>query len=266
MAHATVQDLVEEQAEWGVEEWWRLDLRLFADTPRVQHALVMFAPPAPRRHEYTRFELRYVVQSMAYLFGLIAPLIGAALMARWASTGAWDSEFPLAAAGILTAASLAVTAYSEVQARRYPRAASQAAVRQLTLMHIVPGAVTVIVALWLGGGLLSDGAWIWLAVIAIDVAVHIVQLVRGPVRPGGPQNLVDNVRVSVAELSDDERARLRIERGRAISRLRERGLIDDALAARADATDLGMTALTIAPPPLLELPVDGSPRAADAPR
>ncbi|KAA9149237.1 hypothetical protein F6B41_25830 [Microbacterium lushaniae] len=74
------------------------------------------------------------------------------------------------------------------------------------------------------------------------------------------------MRVSVAELSEDERARLRAERGRAITRLRERDLIDDDLAARADATDLGMTALTIAPPPLLQLPVDGSPLAADAPR
>lgn len=247
MSRWSLDELIDQRESWAPEDWWRLELRLFRETAMVQHAVAMFSPQQARQQEYTKMTVGGLLQSFAYIFHLIGPLIGAALMIRWSWSGGYSFNFPLATAGICTAISLCIAIYSAVREYRHPRAASRSAVWMLSLMHIVPSGVTAAIALSVDGQLLQDGSWWWLVVIAVDVVVHVVMLVRGPTRPGGPQNPVDNIYVAVGELAPAQREVLANTRALAIEKLHSRGLIDAELAVRANAAPLGMLALTVAP-------------------
>jgi hypothetical protein len=238
--------LVDEAEEWGPLEWWRLELRSLADVPFAQRTLVMLAPKEAVRAEYRGISAGSCLQSLAYMFLLVAPLVGAAAMLVWLLSD--DSfGFPLAFAGILTLISLPVTAWSELQHRRYPRAVAKSALRSNTLMHVIPGAATVLIALTAGRDQLDGGAWVWIAVIALDMVVYIAILVRGNTVAAGPQNPHDNVDQSVREIPADKLRDIMAERNAAIDRLAERGRVSEAVAEEARATAPGRLALTLAP-------------------
>ena len=256
MSARTPTELVDTREAWTAEDWWRLELRAFGGAPRVLHALAILAPPRARQDEYTQISVRAVLQSIAYMYMLVGPLLAAALMIRWAWTGAYGDEFPLAAVGVLLVVAMLVTVYSEIQERRHPRAATWQATLTLTLMRIVPGAVVLAIALTAGRELLRDGAWWALLVVIADIAVHVVILLRGPTRPGGPQTAVDNVDVSVAELDPAQRDMIAASLRDAVERLAERGLIDSATRATAERASLGHLGLTMHPPPALASAAD----------
>ena len=112
------------------------------------------------------------------------------------------------------------------------------------------------IALTSGRELLRDGAWWALLVVIVDIAVHVVILLRGPTRPGGPQTAVDNVDVSVAELDSAQRDMIAASLRDAVGRLAERGLIDPATHATAERASLGHLGLTMHPPPVLASAAD----------
>ena len=246
MTEKNLSGLVEEAGEWGGIEWWRLELRSFADQPRVQHALVMLAPKEAVRAEYRRVSAGSCLQSLAYMFLLVAPLVGAAAMFRWLVGGS-AFDFPLAFAGILTLISLPVTGWSELQRRRFPRAVARSTQRTTTLMHVIPGILTAVIALTAGRELLDAGAWVWLAVIAFDVVIFIAMYLRGNTIENGPQNPHDNVDQSVLEIPAARLTAIVSERDAAIDLLVREGKIGAAAGAEAQATRPGHLALTLAP-------------------
>jgi hypothetical protein len=246
MTSRTLKALVDEAQEWGPLEWWRLELRSFVGAPRAQHTLVVLAPKEAVRGEHPGLSFGSVVQSLAYLFLLIAPLIGAAAMLRWLVAGS-VYDFPLALAGILTLISLPITGWSELQRRRHPRAAAKSAVRSNSLMHVLPGLASVIIALTAGRDLLAGGAWAWIVVILADVVIYAAMFVRGNTIKDGPQNPHDNVDQSVKEIPADQLRGIIADRDAAIDLLVERGLIGAATGDDARATAPGHLALTLAP-------------------
>ena len=246
MTDKPLTELIDQRQEWAPEDWWRLELRSLQRAPMVQRDLALLAPKDAVRDEYTRVTAGSCLQSLAYLFSLIGPLIGAVAMIRWMWTdGRYD--MPLGVAGMLTSIALLVSLYSAVREHRHPRAASMYAVLTASLMRIIPGVITLGIALTVGRPLLEEsGAW-WLAPIAVDIIAHVIMLIRGQTRPGGPQNPVENVQQGVTELAPALRGEITAERHGAIDLLRERGLITAEQAATAQATALGLLALTVAP-------------------
>jgi len=241
-----LSSLLAETQEWGALEWWRLELRSFADEPRAQYTLVMLAPREAVRAEYRRVSPGSCLQSLAYMFLLVAPLIGAVAMFRWVIGGS-AFDFPLAIAGALTLISLPITGWSELQGRRFPRAVSRSSQRTNTLLHVVPGTVTAIIALTAGRELLDGGAWAWLAVIGLDVVIYIVTYFRGNTVKNGPQNPHDNVDQAVREIPADRLTAIVSARDAAIDRLVRERRISAASGAQAQATPPGHLALTLAP-------------------
>lgn len=90
--------------------------------------------------------------------------------------------------------------------------------------------------------------------IVADTLLHVVLLVRGPVRPGGPQNEVDNIRQGLTETPQHVLDEIQDRRRSAIELLRSRDLIDAGAAARANAAPLGELGLTMAPELARHLP------------
>ncbi len=246
MTEKNLSSLLAETQKWGPLEWWRLELRSFAEEPRAQYALVMLAPKEAVSAEYRRVSPGSCLQSLAYMFLLVAPLVGAAAMFRWV-VGRSTFDFPLAFAGILTLISLPVTGWSELQRRRFPRAVSRSAQRTTTLMHVVPGIVTVLIALTAGQELLDGGTWAWVAVIGLDVVIFIAMYLRGNTIEGGPQNPHDNVDQAVREIPADRLTAIVSERDAAIDHLVRERRISAAAGAQAQATRPGHLALTLAP-------------------
>lgn len=241
-----LNDLVDETTDWGALEWWRLELRSFASAPFAQHSLVVLAPKEAVRAEHPGPSPRSCVQSLAFMYALVAPLIGAAAMFVWMLSGS-VYDFPLVLAGVLTLISLPVTGWSELQQRRFPRAVAASAVRTTTILHVVPGVVSALIALTAGRELLGPGDWLWIAVIVADVAIHVAVFVRGNTVKGGPQNPHDNVDQSMTEIPAERLRQIMTERDAAIDRLVEQGKIDTATGQAARATAPGRLALTLAP-------------------
>ena len=121
MSDRTLTSLVDEADAWGPLEWWRLELRSFVKTPYAQHTLVLLAPKEAVRAEHPGISAGSCLQSLAYMFLLVAPLVGAAAMLRWVVGGS-AFDFPLAFAGVLTLISFLATAWSQYQRFRPPRA------------------------------------------------------------------------------------------------------------------------------------------------
>lgn len=246
MTEKPLSELIDGREAWVPEDWWRLELRSLQATPIVQRDLALLAPKDAVREEYTRVTAGSCVQSLAYLFSIAGPLIGAVAMIRWMWTDA-RYDMPLAVAGVLTSIALVISIYSAVREHLHPRAASLYAVLTVSLMRIVPGGITIGIALTVGRPLLEEsGPW-WLLPIGVDVIVHVVMLVRGQTRRGGPQNPIENVQQGVAELSDSRRASIADARYAAVDLLQARGLIDSGQYAAAQAAPLGLLALTLAP-------------------
>jgi hypothetical protein len=242
----TLTSLVDETDEWGPLEWWRLELRSFARAPYAQHTLVMLAPKEAVRAEHPGISAGSCLQSLAYMFLLVAPLVGAAAMLRWVVGGS-AFDFPLAFAGVLTLISFLATAWSQYQRFRRPRAVSQAGIRTTSLMHIVPGLFTALVAITAGRELLDGGTWVWLVVVLADVVAYAAILIRGATIKGGPQNPHDNVDQSMKEIPPSTLSEILTERDAAIDLLAARGKITPDVAAEARATAPGRLALTVAP-------------------
>ena len=251
MSARSIQALVDGRRTWAADDWWRLEMRAFAGAAGAQESIAVLAPPEARRGELVRPSGGAVLRSLAYMYGVVGPLTAAALMFRWVSTGAYPDEFPLATVGILVALALVVTGYSEVQERRHPRASSMGAVLALTLMRIVPGAVVLLIALTAGADLLRESPWWWLLVVIADMIVHVMLLMCGPTRSGGPKSAVDNIDVSVQEIDPVAREEIAVEVRRAVDLLAERGLIDAETHATALGAPLGHLGLTMHPPPAL---------------
>ena len=246
MSDRTLTSLVDEADEWGPLEWWRLELRSFVRAPYAQHTLVMLAPKDAVRAEHPGISAGSCLQSLAYMFLLVAPLVGAAAMLRWVVGGS-AFDFPLAFAGVLTLISFLATAWSQYQRFRRPRAVSQAGIRTTSLMHIVPGLFTALVAITAGRELLDGGTWVWLVVVLADVVAYAAILIRGATIKGGPQNPHDNVDQSMKEIPPSTLSEILTERDAAIDLLAARGKITPDVAAEARATAPGRLALTVAP-------------------
>lgn len=246
MPEKDLSPLVDGSTAWGAVDWWRLELRGFADAPYVQSALARLAPKEAVSAERPRITAGSCLQGLAYLFLLAGPLIGAVAMLRWAIGGS-AFDFPLAFAGMLTLLGLPVVAWSRFQAHRRPRAVARSAQRTNTLMHVIPGVATALIALTVGAPLLTAESWIWLTVIFVDVLVSTVLFLRGNVIKGGPQNPHDNVDQSISEVDPQVLERILAQRNAAIQRLLERDKVDAATAERARATRPGWLALTMAP-------------------
>ncbi|MDR7185150.1 hypothetical protein J2X85_002184 [Microbacterium trichothecenolyticum] len=244
MTARSLTELVDEASSWTPVDWWRLELRSFSRTP-AQRPLAVLAP-AEAMSEHRGVTLGSFIQGLAYLFAVAAPVIAAAAMVRWV-LGDTAYDFPLAFAGTVTLVSLLVTGWSELQRLRHPRASRASAVRMLALIHVIPGLITALIALTAGAPFLQGGAWVWIAVVAADIVVHVVILIRGPLPAGGPQNERENLQWSIREIPPGTLAEITARRDAAIRRLADRGLIEPGTATRALTTAPGELALTLAP-------------------
>jgi len=241
-----LDELVDTASEWGALDWWKLEVRSLDAAPYVQSDLAILAPPEAVQAEYSRVTAGSVIQGLSYLYLLIGPLIGAILMFRWSSDGAGDG-MPLAAAGVLTAIALAITGYSEIQDRLHPRAVSVRAAVTIAALQVVPGIVTVVIALGPGRDQLAGGRGWWLAVIGVEMLAHVLIALRARILPAGSGGIVANVRAGVAELDSGTLQALVSRRGQALERLHERGLIGDADLERARQSPIGELGMTMAP-------------------
>lgn len=248
-AARSLTSFVDASEQWGATEWWRLEIRSFDETPNARISLSVLGPKAAWKNEAGRPKLGGVLQVLCYLFSLTAPAVAALAMFRWSISE--RGTMPLVLAGVLTLLSLLVTLSSEISIARRPRAISMYVVRRIALVHIVPSIVVigVVVRELVQGSYdpMYDPSLWWLAPSVIDAAVHVWQILRGPSRPGGPRNLVENLLRSVSEIDPSVRARIRQQRDDAIRRLQTQSKIDAATAQRALSTELGTLALTMAP-------------------
>jgi len=244
-----IDDLVDEPGPWDATRWWRLELRAWRQAPDVVLALSVLAPREAWSKEAPRPSSLGCVRGLAFLFSFVAPTLGAGIVLGWWQDGAQGGDL-LRTAGLLVLAALGVTVYGEILDRRTPRASDRRSVRTVALLHVVPG----LAALAIGGIAAAGGAiatppaeLLWLAPIVLDVAAHLVLWARGPVRPGGPRNRIENLDRSVAEAPREQREAVVRDLARGIERLRSSGRIDDALAERARRCAPGTLARTLAP-------------------
>ncbi|MFC7431641.1 MULTISPECIES: hypothetical protein [unclassified Agrococcus] len=249
MKPASLESLVDDSSSWGVVEWWRLELRSFADFPHVQRALAVLSPREAWSKEHGRPSLGGCLQTLAFVASLVTPTIAAALLITWMADG--FGAMPLPQVGLLFLVSVLVNVYSEVQGRRRPRAVAIGAVRRVSLVHIVPASAVLALAALAAAG---DGrrspeppVLLWLLPVLIDLALHVHIWRRGATRPGGPQDPVENVVRAVHELDHQQRESIRAARDAAIDRLLLQGKIDADAMTRAQRTEIGSLALTVAP-------------------
>ncbi|UJP09171.1 hypothetical protein L2X99_12030 [Microbacterium sp. KUDC0406] len=120
-----MEPLIEGAQEWTPTDWWRLELRSFIVAPTVVRDLAVLAPEEAVKDEYTKITAGSCLQSLAYLFSIAGPLVGAAMMIRWAWTQGARFDLPIVPAGVLTALALLVSLYGLIQERRHPRATSR---------------------------------------------------------------------------------------------------------------------------------------------
>jgi hypothetical protein len=238
------QSIVEQAEAWGAEDWWRLELRSFSKTP-AQRALAVIAPREVMS-DHRGITPGSFLQGLAYLISIAAPVTAAATMLRWAVGGS-SYDFPVVFAGAVTLIGLVITAWSEVQRYRHPRAVRPGALRMVAGIHIIPGVISLGIAFVLGNDLVSAEHWPWLLAIVLDIVVHVVSLLRGPVRADGPQNDRENLVWSLREIPPSTLEAIVDQRNSAIRRLAERGLIEGDTARRAEASAAGALALTMAP-------------------
>lgn len=252
MARGTLTQLVEESETWGPVEWWRFELRSFAAAPGVQQQIGMLGPKGTHR-EFMRASTLGCLNTLANMAAIVLPVLGAAMSVQWLARGAtWDN--PLQLVGIFSVIALLLALVGYGYELKRPRAVAMTAHMQITLVHIVPGLVSLFIlgtrteGLWQTGvdGFTGASVW-WLLPIALDVLFHVFVLVRGNKPKGGPQNPLENVRWSIQEVDPELISTIVRERDIAIARLAQRQLIDENTAARARALPAGMLAWEMAP-------------------
>ncbi|MDE0547488.1 hypothetical protein [Microbacterium sp. C7(2022)] len=250
MSARPLNPLVDEADTWGTDEWWRLELRSFDDAPNAQLQLAMLGPKAAWTTEYGgRPSVGGCLQTLAYIVAVAAPTVGAAWMLRWFFVD--EGSLPLVFAAVMTLVSLLVTVPDLVTEARRPRAIAMNVVRRVSLVHVVPAAVTIAITLSaVATGRYDaevDASLLWLLPVVADLVIFIVKWVRGSASKNGPQNPLENLEWSVREIDDSVKLRIRAARDEAIRRLESQNKIDHDTATRALETELGQLALTLAP-------------------
>lgn len=247
MTPRALDELVDAATEWRPVDWWKLEIRSLDAAPLVQGDFVVLAPPEAVKSQYTKFSAAGCLQGLSYLFLLVGPLIGTILMVRWSMDGG-GSGMPLVPAGVLTAIALAITVYSEIQAHLHPSSTTVRTVVSFVVLQVVPGLVTVFIALTASPEERVEGAVGWLLVIGVEMVLHVVIALRARIMPRGSSvGILEDIRSGVAELDSRAVHDLLARRADALHKLEERGLIDAATCERADAAPLGEMSWTIAP-------------------
>lgn len=246
MSARPLEPLVDDAPTWDAVLWWRLELRSLDDAPYTQRAVAVLGPKAAWEKEYGRASAGGCLQTLLYVLSIAAPTVGAGSMLLWALR-AEGGQMPLALAGVASLVSVAITVVTEWIHRNRPRATAMAAVRRLYLAHIVPGLITLGIAV---SGSLSNpdsGAplW-WLVPVVADIALYAGLWVRRATVKTGPRNPIENVEQTVSELAPEVRDHVLAGRNAAVDRLLEQGKIDAETASRAKLSALGMMSLTVA--------------------
>lgn len=104
-----LEPLIEDAEEWTPTDWWKLEIRSFIVAPSVVRDLAIVAPQEAVQAEYTRITGASCLRSLSYLYSIAAPLIGAAMMLRWAWSGGDRFDLPIAPAGVLALVALLVS-------------------------------------------------------------------------------------------------------------------------------------------------------------
>ena len=244
-----IDALVDEPGLWDATRWWRLELRAWRRSPDVVLALSVLAPRQAWSKEAPRPSSVGCLRGLAFLLSFVAPTLGAGIVLGWWQDGAQGGDL-LVVAGVLFLAALVISVHGEIQDRRAPRAIDRRSMLSVAVLHVVPGiAALAIVGLAAAGGAIATPPieLLWLVPVVLDVALHVVLLARGPVRPGGPRNRIENVERSIAETPSADRETAARDLARGIERLQASGRIDDALAQRARRCPPGALARTLAP-------------------
>lgn len=246
MTARPLEPLIDEATTWDAVLWWRLELRSLDDAPFTQRTVAVLGPKGAWEKEYGRPSVGGCLQTLLYVLSLAAPTAGAGWLLLWA-LGGGGGEAPVDVAGVASLLSVVITVVSEWVYRNRPRATAMAAVRKVYLAHIVPGLITIGIAV---SGSLADseaaGALWWLIPVVVDVLVHVALWVRRVTVKTGPRNPIENVEQSVRELTPAVRERVLAGRNAAVDRLLEQGKIDAETASRAKLSALGMMSLTVA--------------------
>ena len=138
--------LVENAQQWQAKNWWRLELALFRDAPRVKSQLDVLAPRDVWAEDPGRVKGRGCLQSLPYLYALAASVVCVLAIIAWFINGRID-ELPVRLIGILTLIVLVwVTLSDAIRGRGVLRFIGWRAVLTTTLFRIVPDALTLLVA------------------------------------------------------------------------------------------------------------------------
>ncbi|WP_423494611.1 hypothetical protein IM711_03490 [Microbacterium esteraromaticum] len=81
--------LIEEAEEWTPLDWWKLEIRSFIVAPAVVRDLSIIAPQEAVQAEYTKITGASCLRSLSYLYAIVGPLVGAAMMIRWSLVSRW---------------------------------------------------------------------------------------------------------------------------------------------------------------------------------
>lgn len=234
---------------WNDLDWWRLESRAFSDQPRVKQSLAFFAPTSAWKDLSSEVPAALGCMLVpAHIASLSFPLFGAIVMIAWLIGRAPISA--LATAGLLAGFAAAWMLLSMFLDARRPDGRAVNGARQISLLHVVPSAVSVGIA---GIALTQDPAVAALGATgaAADVIVGLIAL-RFYHPPSGDLQvtmLLNERRLarSLAAVSETDRRAIQEDLSAALTALETGGLIDTDTGRAARHIPFGYLAIEFAP-------------------
>lgn len=236
-------------AAWVPEDWWTLETQAFAGQPRVRNALAFFSPTRSWKGLAKGVPSGWgCLVALLSIAGVSLPAVAAFLVVGSASARSGDVR--VGVAGLLAGIAAAIALWGVLATPRRSFDVDPGTDRLVGLFHVGPslvGGVISIIAISAGTAVGALGVVGFIA----DALIGVVMILRHRGVASTPatqeEAKVRRLEERLAELDDDERARIAADLRAALTDLEEHGILPAALVERAIDLPLGQLGRTMAP-------------------
>lgn len=244
MTAQTPEEFARTEPGWTTLSWFRLEARALRDYPKVQQAVVRFAPKeAWRDFIPERASFVQPVMAVTQIIAVVLPAVAAFSAVR----SVWGrDELDLGLVGVLMAIAAILALVGILGSISRPENSHPRTMRKVGFIHLIAAVVAGAIGVWA----ISDGgannSW-GLIGIAMDLVIGIYLVARNRVPQDEAADVMrragENLRKRTDDLTTEQKSAIVDEIRRAVAILDARGLIDPSEVAKAHDAPAGYLSL-----------------------
>jgi len=244
MTARTPEEFARAESTWTTLSWFRLEARALRDYPKVQQAVVRFAPKeAWRDFIPERRSILQPILAVTQIVSVVLPAVAAFLAVR--STWGRD-ELDLALVGILMAIAAVLALLGIIASISRPENSHPRTLRRVGFIHLVSAVIAGAIGVWAVSEGSANETW-GLIGVAMDLAIGVYLVARNRVPQDEAADVMrragENLRKRTDDLTTEQKSAIVEEIRRAVAILDQRGLVDPSGVAKAHDAPAGYLSL-----------------------